>query len=240
MNEFSRTQLLLGEKAMNRLASSRIAIFGIGGVGGYVVEALARSGVGALDLVDNDTVSLTNLNRQIIALHSTLGQFKVDVARDRILDISPSCRVQTYRTFFLPETASLFDFAQYDYVVDAVDTVKAKLELVLSAKEAGVPIISCMGAGNKLNPSAFRIADIYSTSVCPLARVMRSECRKHGIDHLKVQYSTEPPITPFVSGDEQPPDGKRSIPGSTAFVPSAAGLMIAADVISDLISQEIK
>ncbi|MBQ6563333.1 MAG: tRNA threonylcarbamoyladenosine dehydratase [Clostridia bacterium] len=240
MNEFSRTQLLLGEKAMNRLASSRIAIFGIGGVGGYVVEALARSGVGALDLVDNDTVSLTNLNRQIIALHSTLGQFKVDVARDRILDISPSCRVQTYRTFFLPETASLFDFAQYDYVVDAVDTVKAKLELVLSAKEAGVPIISCMGAGNKLNPSAFRIADIYSTSVCPLARVMRSECRKHGIDHLKVLYSTEPPITPFVSGDEQPPDGKRSIPGSTAFVPSAAGLMIAADVISDLISQEIK
>ena len=240
MNEFSRTQLLLGEKAMNRLASSRIAIFGIGGVGGYVVEALARSGVGALDLVDNDTVSLTNLNRQIIALHSTLGQFKVDVARDRILDISPSCRVQTYRTFFLPETASLFDFAQYDYVVDAVDTVKAKLELVLSAKEAGVPIISCMGAGNKLNPSAFRIADIYSTSVCPLARVMRSECRKHGIDHLKVLYSTEPPITPFVSGDEQPPNGKRSIPGSTAFVPSAAGLMIAADVISDLISQEIK
>lgn len=240
MNEFSRTQLLLGEKAMNRLASSRIAIFGIGGVGGYVVEALARSGVGALDLVDNDTVSLTNLNRQIIALHSTLGQFKVDVARDRILDISPSCRVQTYRTFFLPETASLFDFAQYDYVVDAVDTVKAKLELVLSAKEAGVPIISCMGAGNKLNPSAFRIADIYSTSVCPLARVMRSECRKHGIDHLKVLYSTEPPITPFVSGDEQPPDGKRSIPGSTAFVPSAAGLMIAAAVISDLISQEIK
>lgn len=240
MNEFSRTQLLLGEKAMNRLASSRIAIFGIGGVGGYVVEALARSGVGALDLVDNDTVSLTNLNRQIIALHSTLGQFKVDVARDRILDISPSCRVQTYRTFFLPETASLFDFAQYDYVVDAVDTVKAKLELVLSAKEAGVPIISCMGAGNKLNPSAFRIADIYSTSVCPLARVMRSECRKHGIDHLKVLYSTEPPITPFVSGDEQLPDGKRSIPGSTAFVPSAAGLMIAADVISDLISQEIK
>ncbi len=240
MNEFSRTQLLLGEKAMNRLASSRIAIFGIGGVGGYVVEALARSGVGALDLVDNDTVSLTNLNRQIIALHSTLGQFKVDVARDRILDISPSCRVQTYRTFFLPETASLFDFAQYDYVVDAVDTVKAKLELVLSAKEAGVPIISCMGAGNKLNPSAFRIADIFSTSVCPLARVMRSECRKHGIDHLKVLYSTEPPITPFVSGDEQPPDGKRSIPGSTAFVPSAAGLMIAADVISDLISQEIK
>lgn len=240
MNEFSRTQLLLGEKAMNRLASSRIAIFGIGGVGGYVVEALARSGVGALDLVDNDTVSLTNLNRQIIALHSTLGQFKVDVARDRILDISPSCRVQTYRTFFLPETASLFDFAQYDYVVDAVDTVKAKLELVLSAKEAGVPIISCMGAGNKLNPSAFRIDDIYSTSVCPLARVMRSECRKHGIDHLKVLYSTEPPITPFVSGDEQPPDGKRSIPGSTAFVPSVAGLMIAADVISDLISQEIK
>ncbi|MCR4883435.1 MAG: tRNA threonylcarbamoyladenosine dehydratase [Clostridiales bacterium] len=240
MNEFSRTQLLLGEKAMNRLASSRIAIFGIGGVGGYVVEALARSGVGALDLVDNDTVSLTNLNRQIIALHSTLGQFKVDVARDRILDISPSCRVQTYRTFFLPETASLFDFAQYDYVVDAVDTVKAKLELVLSAKEAGVPIISCMGAGNKLNPSAFRIDDIYSTSVCPLARVMRSECRKHGIDHLKVLYSTEPPITPFVLGDEQPPDGKRSIPGSTAFVPSVAGLMIAADVISDLISQEIK
>ena len=234
MNEFSRTCLLLGDDAMQRLASSRVAVFGIGGVGGHVVEALARSGIGALDLIDNDTVSITNINRQIIALHSTIGQAKVDVARARVLDISPECRVQAFQTFFLPETAHLFDFTQYDYVVDAVDTVKAKLELILSAKKAGVPIISCMGAGNKLNPSAFRIADIYETSVCPLARVMRTECRKHGIDHLKVLYSTESPVAIKSVPDEALPEGKRSIPGSTAFVPSVAGLLIASEVILDL------
>ena len=238
MTEFSRTGLLLGEAAMTRLASSRVAVFGVGGVGGYVVEALARSGIGALDLVDNDTVSLTNINRQIIALHSTIGRYKVDVARERVLDISPTCRVQTHQTFFLPETADQFDFSAYDYVVDAVDTVKAKIGLILSAQAAGVPIISCMGAGNKLNPSAFRIADIYATSVCPLARVMRTECRKHGIDHLKVLYSTEPPRTPLSPPDEAFPQGKRSIPGSTAYVPSVAGLMIASEVISVLISKD--
>ncbi len=238
MTEFSRTGLLLGEAAMTRLASSRVAVFGVGGVGGYVVEALARSGIGALDLVDNDTVSLTNINRQIIALHSTIGRYKVDVARERVLDISPTCRVQTHQTFFLPETADQFDFSAYDYVVDAVDTVKAKIGLILSAQAAGVPIISCMGAGNKLNPSAFRIADIYATSVCPLARVMRTECRKHGIDHLKVLYSTEPPRTPLSPPDEALPQGKRSIPGSTAYVPSVAGLMIASEVISVLISKD--
>lgn len=238
MTEFSRTGLLLGTAAMTRLASSRVAVFGVGGVGGYVVEALARSGIGALDLIDNDTVSLTNINRQIIALHSTIGRYKVDVARERVLDISPTCRVQTHQTFFLPETADQFDFSAYDYVVDAVDTVKAKIGLILSAQAAGVPIISCMGAGNKLNPSAFRIADIYATSVCPLARVMRTECRKHGIDHLKVLYSTEPPRTPLSPPDEALPQGKRSIPGSTAYVPSVAGLMIASEVISDLISKD--
>lgn len=238
MTEFSRTGLLLGEAAMTRLASSRVAVFGVGGVGGYVVEALARSGIGALDLIDNDTVSLTNINRQIIALHSTIGRYKVDVARERVQDISPTCRVQTHQTFFLPETADQFDFSAYDYVVDAVDTVKAKIGLILSTQAAGVPIISCMGAGNKLNPSAFRIADIYATSVCPLARVMRTECRKHGIDHLKVLYSTEPPRTPLSPPDEALPQGKRSIPGSTAYVPSVAGLMIASEVISDLISKD--
>lgn len=238
MNEFSRTGLLLGAAAMTRLASSRVAVFGVGGVGGYVVEALARSGIGALDFIDNDTVSLTNINRQIIALHSTIGRYKVDVARERVLDISPTCRVQTHQTFFLPETADQFDFSAYDYVVDAVDTVKAKIGLILSAQAAGVPIISCMGAGNKLNPSAFRIADIYATSVCPLARVMRTECRKHGIDHLKVLYSTEPPRIPLSPPDEALPQGKRSIPGSTAYVPSVAGLMIASEVISDLISKD--
>ena len=238
MTEFSRTSLLLGEEAVQHLASCRVAVFGVGGVGGYVVEALARSGIGALDLIDNDTVSLTNINRQIIALHSTIGRYKVEVAKERVLDISPACRVQAHQAFFLPETADQFDFAGYDYVVDAVDTVKAKIGLILSARSAGTPIISCMGAGNKLNPSAFRIADIYSTSVCPLARVMRSECRKHGVDHLKVLYSTEPPITPGFSEDESLPQGKRSLPGSIAYVPSVAGLMIAAEVISDLIAQK--
>ena len=238
MTEFSRTGLLLGEAAMTRLASSRVAVFGVGGVGGYVVEALARSGIGALDLVDNDTVSLTNINRQIIALHSTIGRYKVDAAQERACDINPDCVINKHKTFYLPETAEQFDFSAYDYVVDAVDTVKAKIGLILSAQAAGVPIISCMGAGNKLNPSAFRIADIYATSVCPLARVMRTECRRHGIDHLKVLYSTESPRTPLSPPDEALPQGKRSIPGSTAYVPSVAGLMIASEVISDLISKD--
>lgn len=234
MNPFSRTQLLLGEAAMERLARSRVAVFGVGGVGGYVVEALARSGVGALDLIDNDTVSVTNLNRQIIALRSTVGRYKVDVAAERVGDINPDCRVTVYKTFYLPETQEQFDFAQYDYVVDAIDTVKGKLALVEQARAAGTPIICSMGAGNKLDPAAFEVADIYQTSVCPLAKVMRVECRKRGIDHLKVVYSKEPPRTPQGAA-EDPAPGKRATPGSIAFVPSAAGLVLAGEVVKDLI-----
>ena len=222
---FSRTERLLGAEAMRQLAESRVAVFGVGGVGGYVVEALVRSGVGALDLVDSDTVCLSNLNRQIIATEQTLGQYKVDAARERAAQIHPACRVRTYRMFYLPETADRFDFSVYDYVVDAVDTVTAKLSIIERAKAAGVPVISSMGAGNKLDPSAFRAADLYETSVCPLARVMRRECRKRGITSLKVVYSTEQPITP---------QGDARTPGSTAFVPSAAGLLIAAEVVKDL------
>lgn len=227
--QFSRTELLLGAESMERLARSRVAVFGIGGVGGYTVEALARSGVGTLDLIDNDTVSLTNLNRQIIALHSTIGQYKVDAAAARIHDICPETVVHAHRCFYLPETADEFDFSQYDCVVDAIDTVTGKLELVMRAKEAGVPIICSMGAGNKLDPSAFRAADIYETKVCPLARVMRTECRKRGIQKLRVVYSEEMPVTPAESAESVP--GKRSVPGSTAFVPSVAGLIIAGEVI---------
>ena len=192
---FARTALLLGQEGMERLAQARVAVFGVGGVGGHVVEALARSGVGALDLIDSDQVCLSNLNRQIIATRATIGQYKVDAARDRIADISPSTQVRVYKTFYTPETAGQFDFTQYDYVVDAIDTVTGKLALVLQAQEAGVPIISSMGAGNKLDPTAFRVADIYQTSVCPLARVMRTELRRRGVKHLKVVYSTEPPLT---------------------------------------------
>lgn len=228
-DQFSRTELLLGAESMERLARSRVAVFGIGGVGGYTVEALARSGVGTLDLIDNDTVSLTNLNRQIIALHSTIGQYKVDAAAARIHDICPETVVHVHRCFYLPETADEFDFSQYDCVVDAIDTVTGKLELVMRAKEAGVPIICSMGAGNKLDPSAFRAADIYETKVCPLARVMRTECRKRGIQKLRVVYSEEMPVTPAESAESVP--GKRSVPGSTAFVPSVAGLIIAGEVI---------
>ncbi len=194
--QFSRTELLLGCAGVKTLAHSRVAVFGIGGVGGYVVEALARSGVGELDLIDSDQVSLSNLNRQIIATHRTIGQYKVDAARERILEINPEARVNVYRTFYLPETASQFDFSAYDYVVDAIDTVTGKLQLICQAKEAGTPVISSMGAGNKLDPTAFRVADISQTSVCPLAKVMRRELRKRGIQHLKVVYSTEPPIAP--------------------------------------------
>ena len=238
MHEFARTRLLLGDTAMDRLAAARVAVFGIGGVGGYVVEALARSGVGALDLVDSDTISLSNINRQIIALHSTDGLYKVDVAAQRVHDINPACEVRAFRTFFLPETAADFDFAAYDYVVDAVDTVKAKMGIILAAQSARVPVISCMGAGNKLDPLAFRIADIYDTSVCPLARVMRTQCRKAGIAALKVLYSTEPPLTPGDGTIEEPlPQGKRSLPGSCSFVPSVAGLIIASEVIRELTGQ---
>jgi len=236
LNPFSRTALLLGEAAMEKLARSRVAVFGVGGVGGYVTEALARSGVGALDLIDSDTVSLTNINRQIIALHSTLGKYKVDAAAERIRDINPDCRVTVHRAFYLPETQEQFDFTQYDYIVDAIDTVKGKLALVENARAAGVPILCSMGAGNKLDPTAFEVADIYETSVCPLAKVMRTECRRRGIPRLKVVYSRESPLAPAADSGETPPAGRRAVPGSVAFVPSVVGLIIAGEVIKDLIA----
>ena len=246
LNQFSRTQLLLGPEAIQHLSECRVAVFGIGGVGGYVVEALIRSGIGALDLIDDDRVCLTNLNRQLHATRKTVGKYKVDVAAERVHEINPDCRVITHKSFFMPETQAEFDFSQYDYVVDAIDTVKGKLALVEQARAANTPIICSMGAGNKLDPTAFRVADIYRTSVCPLARVMRTECRKRGIRHLKVVYSTEKPTRPL----EDPsiscrshcicPPGtrkctvRRDIPGSTAFVPSVVGLIIAGEVIKDL------
>ena len=222
--QFSRTELLLGADAIKKLAGCRVAVFGIGGVGGYVCEALARSGVGAFDLIDKDTVSISNLNRQIIATQSTIGRNKVDVMKERILDINPNADVRPYRCFFLPENASEFSFDQYDYVVDAVDTVTAKLEIIMRAKQAGVPVISAMGAGNKLDPTRFKVADIYETSVCPLAKVMRREMKSRGVDHLKVVYSDEPPIKKT-----------SDVIGSTAFTPAAAGLALASAVIKDLI-----
>ncbi len=242
LNQFSRTQLLLGSEAMEYLAQCRVAVFGVGGVGGYAVEALARSGIGALDLIDDDKVCLTNLNRQLYATHSTVGKYKVDAAEQRIRDINPDCRVTTYKTFFLPETEDQFDFSQYDYVVDAIDTVKGKLALAEKAQAAGTPIICAMGAGNKLDPTAFRVADIYQTSVCPLARVMRTECRRRGIKKLKVVYSRETPTRPLgeVPADERPGSSRRDIPGSTAFVPAAAGLIIAGEVVKDLCAEYIK
>jgi len=234
MNEqFARTRLLLGDAAMERLAGARVAVFGIGGVGGHAVEALARSGIGEIDLIDSDTVSESNLNRQLIATHSTVGRYKVDVMEERIRDINPQAIVHKYRCFFLPENAGQFPFGEYDYVVDAVDTVAAKIELVLKARAAGVPVISSMGAGNKLDASAFRVADIYQTSVCPLARVMRRELKKRGVKQLKVVYSQEMPLMP-ASGGETPPEGRRAVPGSVAFVPSVAGLIIAGEVVKDL------
>ena len=247
LNRFSRTQLLYGTQAMDRFASSRVAVFGIGGVGGYVVEALARSGIGALDLIDDDKVCLTNINRQILATGQTIGRYKVDVAADRIHDINPDCEVRTYKTFFLPDTQDQFDFHDYDYVVDAIDTVTGKLAIIEKAKAAGVPVISSMGAGNKLNASLFEVSDIYKTSVCPLAKVMRHECRKRGIDSLKVVYSKEKPVRPLedmsISCKKQciyPPGTarkcteRRDIPGSTAFVPSVVGLIIAGEVVNDI------
>jgi len=235
-NRFSRTEMLLGEGAVERLKNARVAVFGVGGVGGYVVEALARSGVGTLDLIDNDTVNLTNINRQIIALQSTVGRYKVDVAKERVLDIHPDAKVNVFRTFYLPETAGEFHFEEYDYVVDAIDTVTGKLMLVEQAKAAGVPIISSMGAGNKLDPTAFRVADIYATSVCPLAKVMRRECKKRGIDSLKVVYSEEETVCRKTCADDGSP--RRSTPGSVAFVPSVVGLIVAGEVIKDLCKGE--
>lgn len=249
-NQFARTELLVGAEGIERLKNARVAVFGIGGVGSYVVEALARSGIGTLDLIDNDTVCLTNINRQIIAVHSTIGQYKVDVAKARVLDINPAAIVNTYRTFFMPETAAEFNFAAYDYVVDAIDTVTGKIQLVMQADAARTPIISCMGAGNKMDPTAFRVADIYKTSVCPLAKVMRRELKKRGIQKLKVVYSEEAPIvssdyeavyeedkqydTNISMGKKLCP-GKKYVPGSNAFVPAVAGLIIAGEVIKELI-----
>ena len=248
MNQFSRTELLLGNEAMERLKNSRVAVFGIGGVGGYIVEALVRSGVGEIDLIDDDKVCLTNINRQIIATRSTVGRYKVDVAAERIADINPDVKVHTHKTFYTPETAHEFDFTLYDYVADAIDTVTGKIELVMNADRIGTPIISSMGAGNKLDPSAFEVADIYKTSVCPLARVMRYELKKRGIKHLKVVYSREKALTPIDDGATGcktncicPPGTarkctqRRQVPGSTAFVPSVVGLIMAGEIIKDLI-----
>lgn len=247
LNQFSRTQLIFGAEGMEKLFRARVAVFGIGGVGGYTVEALARSGVGALDLIDDDRVCLTNLNRQIFATRKTVGQFKVDVAEQRILEINPDAVVRTFKTFYAPETAGQFDFTQYDYVVDAIDTVTGKIELVEQAQKAGVPIISSMGAGNKVDATAFEVADIYETSVCPLARVMRYELRKRGIKKLKVVYSKEPALTPIDDmtiscrahcicppGTARKCTQRRQVPGSNAFVPSTVGLIIAGEVVKDL------
>ena len=247
LNQFSRTQLLFGKEAMERLYNARVAVFGVGGVGGYTVEALARSGIGTLDLIDDDKVCLTNLNRQILATRKTVGKYKVDVAEERIHDINPDAVVNTYKTFYMPDTADQFDFSQYDYVVDAIDTVKGKLELVMQAQATGTPIISCMGAGNKLNAAAFEVSDIYKTSFCPLARVMRYELRRRGIRKLKVVYSREQAMTPIDDmaiscrqncicppGTARKCTQRRQVPGSTAFVPAVAGLIVAGEVVKDL------
>ena len=245
LTQFSRTELLLGKDAMEKLHDSRVAVFGIGGVGGYVCEALARSGVGAFDLIDDDKVCLTNLNRQIIATHKTIGKYKTEVMKERILDINPNADVQIHNCFFLPENADEFPYEDYDYMVDAVDTVTAKLELIMRAKEAGTPVISSMGAGNKLDGSMFRVADIYKTKVCPLAKVMRRELKKRGVKKLKVVYSEELPVRPIrnVESDSKAEDGnlldekkvrRKDTPGSVAFVPSVAGMIIAGEVVKDL------
>lgn len=248
LDQFSRTELLLGKEGINKLSSCRVAVFGIGGVGGYAVEALVRSGVGALDLIDDDRVCLSNLNRQLHATRKTIGEYKVDVAAERIAEINPNCIVKTYKTFYLPETEDEFDFREYDYVIDAIDTVTGKLSLVRKANECGTPIISAMGAGNKLDPTMFEVADISKTSVCPLARTMRRELKKWGIAHLKVVYSKEQPIRPEADAEigcrercigspetERKCTVRRDVPGSTAFVPSVVGLIIAGEVVKDLI-----
>ena len=232
--QFIRTQMLLGTDALVRLQKARVAVFGIGGVGGYTVEALARSGIGQLDLIDSDTVSVSNINRQILATHSTVGMRKVDAAKARVLDINPECVVRTHAVFYTPETADQFDFTQYDYIVDAIDTVTGKLALVERAHAAGTPILCCMGTGNKLDASRFEVEDIARTSMCPLARVMRKELGKRGIKHLKVVYSKEEALTPTGWEEEAKALGKRQIPGSVSFVPGAAGLILAGEVIKDL------
>ena len=235
MEPFSRTQLLLGKDAMEKLNKATVAVFGLGGVGGYTVEALARSGVGHLELIDHDTISITNINRQILATHSTIGMDKAEAARLRVLDINPNIQVTARKEFFTPDTAKNFDFTKYDYVVDAIDTVTGKLALVQAAQAANTPILCCLGTGNKLDSTKFQITDITKTSVCPLARIMRKECAKRGIKHLKVLFSTEDPIpSDPASIDEELPEGRRALPGSVAFVPSVAGLMIAGEVIKDL------
>ena len=247
LNQYSRTELLLGREAMERLWNARVAVFGIGGVGGYTVEALARSGVGTLDLIDDDRVCLTNINRQIYATQKTVGKYKVDVAAERIAEINPKLTVHTWKTFYGPDTAEQFDFTAYDYVVDAIDTVTGKIALVLQAKAAGTPIICSMGAGNKLDPTAFRVADLYETRVCPLARVMRRELKKRGVERLKVVYSEEEPLTPIEDmeisckahcvcppGTARKCTQRRQVPGSTAFVPSVVGLIIAGEIVKDL------
>lgn len=253
LNQFSRTELIFGKDAMDKLARSRVAVFGIGGVGGYAVEALVRSGVGALDLIDDDKVCLTNINRQIYATRKTVGQYKVDVAAERIAEINPDTVVKTYKTFYMPETAEQFDFSEYDYIVDAIDTVTGKVELVLKAKAAGTPIISSMAAGNKVDPTAFEVTDIYKTSVCPLSRVMRYELKKRGVDSLKVVYSKEKPITPVDDmaiscrtncicppGTARKCTHRNQVPGSNAFVPSVVGLIIAGEIIKDITQFEIE
>lgn len=238
-DQYSRTRLLLGSEGVDRLRSAHVALFGLGGVGGYAAEALARAGIGHIDLVDNDTVSLTNLNRQMLALHSTLGQYKVDAAAARIRDIDPTIEVRTFKTFYLPETANQFDFTQYDYVLDAIDTVTGKLALMQQARDAGVPVISCMGTGNKLDPTGFRVADISKTSGCALSRVIRKECAKRGIKGVKVVYSEELPMEVENDAEEmaqsrEAGSSRRSLPGSTPFVPGVAGLIMAGQVIRDL------
>lgn len=247
LDQFSRTQLVFGKEAMDKLKGARVAVFGIGGVGGYTVEALARSGVGAIDIIDDDKVCLSNINRQIIATRKTVGKYKVDVAKERIEDINPDCKVTAFKTFYMPETADQFDFTQYDYVVDAIDTVTGKIALIENAKKAGTPIISSMGAGNKVDPTAFEVTDIYKTSVCPLAKVMRYELKRRGIKKLKVVYSKEKPIPPVDDmtiscrqhcicppGTARKCTQRRQVPGSTAFVPSVVGLIIAGEVIKDI------
>ena len=239
MDPFSRTRLLLGNDAMDKLKNARVAVFGLGGVGGYVVEALARSGVGALELVDHDTISITNINRQLLATTETVGMDKAEAAAQRAKAINPDIDVRAVKMFYGPDTAHLFDFSRYDYVVDAIDTVTGKLALVQAAQAAGTGILSCMGTGNKLDPTRFQIADITKTSVCPLARIMRKECAKRGIKHLKVLFSTEDPIPsdPDATSLEELPEGRRALPGSVAFVPSVAGLIIAGEVIKDLVGK---
>ena len=240
LGRFSRTELMFGKAAMEKLAVSRVAVFGVGGVGGYAVEALARSGVGTLDLIDDDKVSLTNINRQIIATQKTLGKYKVDVAAERVLEINPKAKVNTFKTFYTPETAGEFDFTKYDYIIDAIDTVTGKIALAVNARAANTPIISCMGAGNKLDPTMFEVTDLFKTSVCPLAKVMRAELKKRGVKKLKVVYSKEVPVVPKESEELIEGGGRRQIPASNAFVPSVAGLIAAGEVVKDLIQISVK